>query len=70
MSRRRSQQARLQRLERAFPAARCSTCGPNPVRLEYPGREAPRRCGTCGRELIVVELAFDPGEPSLGRKSG
>lgn len=64
MSRKRSQRARLERLERAFPPARCSECGLDPVRLEWPGREAPRRCATCGRELVVVRLAFDPGEPA------
>jgi hypothetical protein len=65
MKRRRSRtlDGRVRRLEAAWPVGGCGECE-NPVRLAWPGREAPGRCPGCGRELIVVKLAFDPSEES------
>jgi hypothetical protein len=57
-----SQRARLERLERTLGTTlRCSACTTNPIRLAYPGQEAEERCATCGHELLVVRLVFDPG---------
>jgi hypothetical protein len=58
-----SQRTRLERLERTLGTTlRCSACATNPIRLAYPGQEAPERCATCGHELIVIRLAFKPDE--------
>jgi hypothetical protein len=56
-------ESRVRRLEATWPVGGCGECA-NPVRLASPGRDVPDRCPGCRRELVVVWLAFDPGEPA------
>ncbi|MGH3007576.1 MAG: hypothetical protein ACRDOS_17015 [Gaiellaceae bacterium] len=64
---------RLGRLEGAFRDDVCLCQIDDPVKVlkgcrtvvtAWPGYEQDTTCPDCGRELIVVRLAFDPGEPA------
>jgi hypothetical protein len=56
---------RLDRLEGRLPDPRRCVCqvgsgGTQSVLFDTPGRPEGERCPACGRERIVVKLAFDP----------
>ena len=58
---------RLSRLESARGGDLC-IC-PNPLRIAGPSDQPDEACAECGGELIVVLVAFDPGDdvPALER---
>jgi hypothetical protein len=50
-------EGRVRRMEATWPVGGCGECA-NPVRLAWPGREAPERCPGCRRAREGSRLVF------------